>query len=61
MTQQKSQYNFKRRWKSNKIESENKILLLEGEEYVLEMRLYNNNYIEIKIIQSSPMGSCCYI
>ena len=43
------------------IESKKFILFLEEDEYQLDMSLYNNNYIEFKIIQNNPLASCYYI
>ena len=42
-----------------KIESEN--FKLQNDEYLLEMTLYSDDFIEFKITQNSPTASCYYI
>ena len=42
-----------------KIESEN--FKLQNDEYLLEMALYSDDFIEFKITQNSPNAACCYI
>ena len=42
-----------------KIESEN--FKLQNDEYLLEMALYSDDFIEFKITQNSPTAACCYI
>ena len=41
-----------------KIETEN--FKLQNDEYLLEMTLYSDNFIEFKITQNSPTAACCY-
>ena len=41
-----------------KIESEN--FKLQNDEYLLEMTLYSDDFIEFKITQNSPTAACCY-
>ena len=41
-----------------KIESEN--FKFQNDEYLLEMTLYSDDFIEFKITQNSPTAACCY-
>ena len=42
-------------------ESITKIVKLQNDEYLLEMALYSDDFIEFKITQNSPTAACCYI
>ena len=42
-------------------ESITKIVKLQNDEYLLEMALYSDDFIEFKITQNSPTASCYYI
>ena len=43
-----------------KIESTTSIILLQGDEYQIELLLYSNNIIEFKVKLNNPTASCYY-